>query len=156
MTPMEVMNGVADLVRHTVWDSSTNQPSGTRLVEVFAGYPPIPETAKERASRIYALVTDFSDAEEKTYSTATVEIGFSIYDEDEGEGWRSLYNLMEHVRQALLRNRCLAGRMVLVLPLKGAISDNQPFPQWEGKITATYQVGQPVREEVNIWQRRRK
>ena len=149
MTLMEVMEHMAALLREAVRDYAAEQPSGLRPVEVYAGYPPVPENAAEKSSFIYVLATDFTDEEGEDYSTAKVEIGFSVYDEDEGNGWRSLYNLMEHVRQAMLRRRCLAGRTVLVLPVKGAVPDSQPFPQWEGKITASYQIGQPVEEGIN-------
>lgn len=149
MTLMEVMEHLAALLREAVRDYAAEQPSGLRPVEVYAGYPPVPENAAEKSSFIYVLATDFTDEEGKEYSTAKVEIGFSAYDEDEGNGWRSLYNLMEHVRQIMLRRRCLAGRTVLVLPIKGAVPDSQPFPQWEGKITASYQIGQPIEEGIN-------
>ena len=149
MTLMEVMEDLAELIRGVVKDYAAEQPSGLRPVEVYAGYPPVPETAGETASRIYALVTEFTDEAGEDYSTARVEIGFSLYDEDEGNGWRSLYNLMEHVRQAVLKHRCLAGRTVLVLPVKGEISGSQPFQQWEGRITASYQIGQPIEEGIN-------
>lgn len=131
-------------------DYAAEQPSGLRPVEVYAGYPPVPENAAEKSSFIYVLATDFTDEEGEDYSTAKVEIGFSIYDEDEGNGWRSLYNLMEHVRQIMLRRRCLAGRTVLVLPIKGAVPDSQPFPQWEGKSRRPTRSDSPWRKESTM------
>lgn len=147
MTLMEVMNDLSDFIRHVVNEYSAEQPSGLHQIHVYAGYPPIPSDSRETSSRIYTLVTDFTDGEDG--STAKVEIGFSVYDEDEINGWHSLFNLMEHIRQALLKHRCLKNRTVLVLPVKGEISGSQPYPQWEGRIIASYQIGQPTEEGIN-------
>ncbi len=148
MTLVETMENLAEFLRETVSEYSSEQPSGKKPVAVYAGYPPVAISSEEGPSFIYALATDFTDAQEDPYGTVKVEIGFSVYDENKEDGWRSLFNLMEHVRQALLKHRCIAGRSSLVLPLKGAVSDSQPFPQWEGKITASYTIGQPT--EVGI------
>ncbi len=148
MTLMEVMDDLADFLRRVVSEYSAKQKAGAVPIAVYAGYPPVRSSAKETASCIYALVTDFTDGEDDM-STARVEIGFSIYDDDEEEGWRSLMNIMEHVRQALLMHPCLARRSVIVRPVKGEITGDQPFPQWQGKITADYAIGQPTEEGIN-------
>ena len=82
-------------------------------------------------------------------SAAKVEIGFSIIDGDTSEGWRSLFNLMEHVRQALLKKRTVANKHRLILPIKFKVADEQPFPQWQGLMTVSYTLGKPVEEEIN-------
>ena len=104
--------------------------------------------ADEQASFIYALVTAAQDTADGHMSTATVEIGFSIYDNSDVDDWRSLYNLMEHVRQHLLKQRLVANRHRLQLPLKLEVPEAQPAPQWQGKITATYTIGQPYEEDI--------
>lgn len=114
------------------------------VVNVYAGYPPIPTDAKARPSNLYALVTEFTDDNAEDFSTAKVEIGFSIYDDDVNGGGRELFGLMEHVRRYLLGHpRIGGGRNALELPLKGSIPDSQPFPQWQGKLEATYTIYQP-------------
>ena len=65
------------------------------------------------------------------------------------EGCLSLYNLMEHVRQALLTKRTLGGRSRMLFPLEGEIVDPQPFPQWQGRLTVSYTIAQPE-EEVDF------
>ena len=146
MTIVEVMDELAAYIRDVVSDYSSEQKEGTVPVEVYAGFPPVRGNPKEQASFIYALVTDFEDGEDG--SIAKAEIGFSIYDEDKTDGWRSLYNLMEHVRQNLLKHPCLAGRVVLHKPMKGSVSDGPLYPNWEGKIVAEYAIGQPTEEGI--------
>ena len=148
MTTVELMDNLADYLRSVVVDYSTQQPSGKRSIKVYAGYPPARMNADEQASFIYALVTSAQDTADGDMSTATVEIGFSIYDDSEYDDWRSLYNIMEHVRQQLLKHRFIADRHRLLFPVKIEVPEAQPAPQWQGKITAIYTIGQPYEEDI--------
>ncbi len=148
MTTVELMNNLADFLQDVVKDYATQQKKGCLPIEVYAGYPPIRTNAAEISSFIYVLATEFEDKEEPNLSTAKVEIGFSIYDKDTETGFLSLYNLMEHVRQAILKQRTVAEKHRIVLPVKGEIAEDQPFPQWQGKITTEYTIGQPSEEEL--------
>ena len=148
MTTVELMDNLAEFLRPAVTDYSTQQPSGKRSIKVYAGYPPARMNADEQASFIYALVTAAQDTADGDMSTATVEIGFSIYDDNEYDDWRSLYNIMEHVRQHLLKHRFIADRHRLLFPVKIEVPEAQPAPQWQGKITAIYTIGQPYEEDI--------
>ena len=108
MTPTFLMEAMQKRIQNLLnGNYSSEQPSGnppvkTKVpVEVYAGFPPVKDTAKERSSYIYTLVVQHKD--EKETSNAKIEIGFSIYDDDKKDGWRSLYNLVEHIRQDLLK-----------------------------------------------------
>lgn len=148
MTTVELMDNLADYLRSVIVDYSTQQPSGKRSIKVYAGFPPARMNADEQASFIYALVTGAQDTADGDMSTATVEIGFSIYDDSEYDDWRSLYNIMEHVRQQLLKHRFIADRHRLLFPVKIEVPEAQPAPQWQGKITAIYTIGQPYEEDI--------
>lgn len=148
MTTVELMDNLADYLRSVIVDYSTQQPSGKRSIKVYAGYPPARMNADEQASFIYALVNAAQDTADGDMSTATVEIGFSIYDDSEYDDWRSLYNIMEHVRQQLLKHRFIADRHRLLFPVKIEVPEAQPAPQWQGKITAIYTIGQPYEEDI--------
>ena len=117
-------------------------------VSVYAGYPPFSTKPEQRESYIYCYAVKVHDTEDR-YSRVDIEIGFSIFDEDPKEGCLSLYNLMEHVRQALLTKRTLGKRSRLLFPLEGEIVDPQPFPQWQGRLTVSYTIAQPE-EEVDF------
>ncbi len=139
MTILEVIENLADHVRLAVKEYSTEQKAGHRPVKVYAGPPPVRGSNGELESFIYCAVTGFTDKEDG-HSTVEVEVGFSIYDKDRVDGWRTVYNLVEHVRQAMLKKRILGGRNALILPLKGELIFVQPFPQWQARITATYTI----------------
>lgn len=143
MTIVEVMDNLKAELEKVVQEYHTDQPSGIWPIAVYAGFPPERISSEEGKSFIYCLVHNWEDSDNVNYSTVDVEIGFSIYDEDSDDGIRSLYNVMEHVRQHLLSNTIIAGRNALKLPLKGTVSKQQPYPNWLGVITATYSIGQP-------------
>lgn len=149
MTTVELMDKLAEFLRPAVADYRTQQPSGQREITVYAGFPAARLNSLEQASFIYALVTSAQDNADYEQSTATVEIGFSIYDDSSTDDWRNLYNLMEHVRQYLLKHRLVAKSSRLQLPLKLEVPEGQPTPQWQGKITAIYTIGQPYEEDIN-------
>ena len=151
MTIVELMEHLKDFIEEQVREYDTTQPAGKLPISVYAGFPPVPVTSKEKASFIYNLVTEFTDEESEKLGYAQVDIGFSIYDADMTEGSKSLFNLMEHIRQALLKRRFIGnGRNKLILPLKGEIPEAQPFPQWQGIIHATYTIGQPREEGLDF------
>lgn len=148
MTTIELMNNVREYLEVVLADYSTTQKAGVRPVAVYAGYPPLRLQAAEKESYVYVLALEWTDKADHTFSQAKIEIGFSIYDDDTEHGVLSLYNLMEHVWQALLKKRTLNGRNRLELPLKGELCDAQTFPQWQGRIEAMYTIGQPIEEEM--------
>ena len=76
MTLVETMENLAEFLRKTVSEYSSEQPSGTKPVAVYAGYPPVSVSSEEGPSFIYVLATDFTDAQEEPYGTVKVEIGW--------------------------------------------------------------------------------
>ncbi len=150
MTTTELMRNLKEYLAEVVADYQSQQRDQEVPVVVYEGFPPIRTSAEEKASFIYCLALGWKDAADDSMSESSVEIGFSIYDDDPQEGWRSLFNIMEHVRQALLKQRIIAQRNMLVLPVKGEILEEQPYPQWQGKITTTYTIGQPVQEGIDF------
>lgn len=84
-------------------------------------------------------------------STATVGLTFGVHGFGK-DTWRDLLNLMEHVRQRLLRKRTIADLYRLSLPLEWEAIEAQPYPFWFGYGTATYTVAQPQDGCMEGWQ----
>lgn len=153
MTPINLMDWLAERLQKLLTDYTAQQPSGKVPVTVYPGYVPVQNNAQEKKSSVYVLVYEIEDKPKNSTSIATVELGFSIYDDDHTDGWRSLFNVMEHVRQDLLRNRFVHMKFRLDLdaaPLKTHIVENQPFPQWQGTMTAAYTIGHIEEEGMNF------
>ena len=154
MLPVNLMDAIADRLRVALKDYSAGKPPedmpalyiGRKPLNVYPGQIPVPEDAGEGESFVYALVKKVED--EKELSMATVTIGCSVYDENTVDGWRNLYNIAEHIRQELLKNRILNKKFMLKLPLNTDYEEDQPFPNWIGIITAKYSIGQPVEEGI--------
>lgn len=79
-------------------------------------------------------------------SVANVRVYFGTYAEDVNEGWRELYNLMEHSRQALLKQRTIVNRFRLKLPVHWEMVEEQPYPAWVGTMDLSYEIAQPQEE----------
>ncbi len=154
MTPIGLMDSLAEKLQKLMDDYSTEQPSGTLPITVYPGYTPMRTNSKEKNSEMYVLVRQIVDENDKIKSYAIVEIGFSIYDEDPVNGWRGLFNPLEHVRQYLLKNRIIDKKYWLQLPMESIVFDdqNQAWPQWRATMTAKYTVGQPVEEGITYGQ----
>ena len=151
MTPINLMDALAARLQKLLTDYTAEQPSGTVPVTVFPGYVPVQNNAAEKNSFVYVLVVETDDREGNDKSTAVVELGFSIYDADGTDGWRSLFNVAEHVRQDLLKHRFIDMRFRLDLSksIQFKVQENQPYPQWEATMTVTYTIGQPEEEGFN-------
>ena len=83
-------------------------------------------------------------------SKVTVRIYFGTYSEDVETGWRDLMNLLEMGRLALLRQRTIAKKYRLQLPLTTEATEDQPYPEWVGYITAEYSMPLPEEEEIVV------
>ena len=149
MVIMEAMENLASYIREQVKEYETETKAGKRPIAVYAGYPPVRDKPDAYDSFIYCCAKKFQDTDDRL-GVVDIEIGFSIYDNHPSDGWKSLYNLMEHVRQALLRKRTLGKRNRLVLPLTGEIVEPQPYPQWQARMTVSYTIAQPE-EEGTSW-----
>lgn len=149
MTLVTVMESIKALLEEAVAEYRAQGKERLEPIKVYAGYPPVRDRSMEMSSYVYAAVVDWTDKEADTYSACTVEIGLAIRDEAP-DGCMSLYNLMEHIRQTLLRHRIVCDNTSLQLPLKGRLPEQQPTPIWLGIIRATYLVAQPETEGINF------
>lgn len=156
MIPVNLTDALATILQQALKDYSAGKPPeevpvlrmGQNPLKVYPGQIPVPEDASEGASFVYAMVKKVDDKGGNELSAATVTIGFSIYDEDQEDGWRNLYNIAEHTRQELLKHRILDKKFMLQLPMETEFVEEQPYPNWIGYITAKYSIGQPVEEGI--------
>lgn len=154
MIPVNLMDALAERLQVVLKEYSAGDPQaevpdsiilGKNSLKIHPGQVPVPEDAGEIESFVYVIVKKIDD--KKDGSTAKVEIGVSIYDEDE-TAWRNLYNIVEHIRQDLLKHRILNKKFMLQWPVETEFAEEQPYPQWFGAVTANYSIGQPVEEGI--------
>ncbi len=152
MTPINLTIALTDHLQKLLDAYSTEQPSGTFPVKVIPGRFPNPEGASESRSAVYVIVRKIIDEGGNKKSTAFVEMVVSIYDEDNETGWYSLYNVAEHIRQYLLKNRIINKKFILKVDLENPVQtefvEEQPYPQWIATIVAAYSIGQAEEEGI--------
>ena len=148
MTPINLMDALAKRLQDLLTDYTAKQPSGTVPVTVYPGYIPVQNNAAEKKSFVYVLVVETDDRAGNDKRIAVVELGFSIYDADGVDGWRSLYNVDISIHAPLAR--CDHRLSLEDAPIEMNIPENQPFPQWQGTMTAVYTIGQPEEEGMNF------
>lgn len=147
MTITELIDNMAEFLKPVVADYNAQKDSVQSDIKIIAGYPPKLDGNEERPSAVYVMVNDaIDDTAPNDFSKATVTLSFDITDNDKVDGWRNLYNLMEHTRQELLKHRIVAKRNKLLLPIKFKTPFEQPWPHWQGAIIADYTIGQPEEE----------
>ena len=148
MTLIETMENIATFIQSQLLEYDCKLADGRIVpVAVYPGFAPIRNNNESIPAFVYVLATDASDSDPQ--SQAKIEIGISVEDADRTDGWRSLYNLVEHIRIALLKHRLIAQKHRLILPLKFFLGEERLYPQWTAGLTAEYTIGQPIEEELN-------
>lgn len=140
MTIPVILDTLADFLREEVKNFTSEVPKDKerRPIEVYSGYPPVRVMADPKTSFICCLADEFTNNEDG--GTVSVMVSFSIYSPDEYDEARLLYDIVEHCRQAVLRNRIIDGKASLVLPLKGDFAINQPNTQYQAAMTVKYSI----------------
>ena len=120
---------------------SLETKKGRRAVKIFKYF--LPTKRKETEDDFPLIIIRPFEGEDSKQSDATVKFICGVYSQDE-EGIYDLISLMEKVRLALLEDYEINPKFRLEQtenkPLKWEISEDQPYPQWLGAITATFNV----------------
>ena len=162
MTPLELVQELAETLRKATANFIFQaEYQADKKVTVYEGYMPQENFQNETFLPFIAVelrgVEDTDDG-----SFATIGMMFAVYGgenakygggrqlkngfKDYGDGWKDLCNLVETVRQCLLKlpNRILAEKFPLVLPLIYVPQADQPVPFYYCDMVATFEIGQPL------------
>ncbi|MGX4584960.1 hypothetical protein [Paenibacillus chitinolyticus] len=63
-------------------------------------------------------------------------------------GYADVLNLIEKVRQAVLKKEIIGGMFELQRPLKWKLANTQAYPQWTGEMVTAWTLPSPVRENL--------
>lgn len=66
---------------------------------------------------------------------------FGTYDSNDGDSWKDLFNLIEHVRLRLDSIRMLGGWYVLGEPLRWEVPEEQGVNHMQGLLYFSYEIG---------------
>lgn len=150
MIPVVLVDELAGLiVKATDFYRYDDSQSEKKAITVYKQHIPERNIENEEFYPLIIVNTPLVEDIESETSTADITLVFGTYGEDECYAWRDLLNLMEHVRQAILKQRTIAKKFRLVFPTKWETLASQPCPFWIGYGTLKYTIGQPQEEPSN-------
>jgi len=112
-----------------------------------------PEDFEENFPCIVVIFDDGTDKEENAPDATriSVRILIGVYDESPGEqGYRDVMNIMETIRQELLKERYLDRKYRLEMPFKWNLFQDQPWPVFFGQIETVWETGRPLMPNAEI------
>jgi hypothetical protein len=153
MTTLECLDAIAVSLTEILADLKLEIPKGgKRAPQIVPGWLP-PNDPRDHGREddlpyvIPRLAGHDDIAPEESYARVNIYVGTYSKAPD---GWRDVANVIERIRQAFLKNRTVAKKFRLELPIKSTIlTDEQPYPYWVGWLETRWTIAQPV-EEVLI------
>lgn len=154
MTPLECAQGLAEFFRGKLVEYSEKTETKQEY-KVYAGYLPYVQTRQEKKELCPAVVVrplEVNDEEKE--STILMGIYVTTYDEDMKVGCYELYHILEFLRYQLLTENPVADKwLVKNGTLSTSVPDDQPYPQWWGRLDFIIYIPQPKRVVSSIYER---
>lgn len=148
MTPINLMDSLVTLLKKANKDYYlTDELVKDNSLIVTAGYLPVRDEAEENFfPHIIVQIPKIEDSSDCSIAHVTIEFG--TYSENGTDGWRELYNLIEHSRQVILKNKIVGRKYSLTLPTICEIPADQPYPIFVGFLDLKYTIAQTVEELI--------
>lgn len=138
-------SGVLQEVR--IFPQYIPQPSGITVEDKKTGVGNYSEEDYEaNFPGIVVKLGDVVDQEERRLdmNRASVRLLFGVYDASpSGEGWRDVLAMMEKVRGHWLRERIIARKFRIEMPLTTRLLESDTFPIYFGEMNAVIECGRP-------------
>jgi hypothetical protein len=135
---VERMTTVAD----AFWRFETKK--ATRAPRVVAGWLPAKTPDGEEFPFVIVRLRTGTDGDEDARATADLLIG--TYS-DTDDGFADVLLLIDAIRDSLGSTPVVGDCFECVPPLTWELLDEQPRPQWFGRVTATFVVPRPQRTD---------
>lgn len=141
LTPILLLQAIKEYIEVLVSDNAQTKPA------IHIGF--LPHRNKDNSGESefpFVIVRPEAGNDQQDDSKVTVKLIFGVKAEDQ-QGFIDLFNLMEQVRIALLRQRIINRRYKMELPYKWEFFDEQPYPEWYGQATTIW-ILPAIQEEV--------
>ena len=152
MTPLECAESMVAFFKEKLveYDEQTEKEEG---YNVYAGYLPLVTKRDEMKALCPAIVVrplEVNDGEKET--TVLMGVYVTTYDEDKKYGCNELYHLLEFLRFSLLANDPVKSKWAMMAgTMTTSVPDDQPYPQWWGRIDFAVYLPQPKRTNSDIF-----
>ncbi|GEB35305.1 hypothetical protein [Brevibacillus parabrevis] len=147
MTPVLLMHSLKTFLEEVVVDVELTNPKGTLTTpQVFLEALPQRKADSQEEDYPFIIVRAAGGEDLEDGSTASLNLIVGTYSKDDS-GFIDVLNIIEDVRQALLKKRVVGQSFRMELPLKWKLFDEQPYPGWVGEMNTLWTIPQ-VQEEV--------
>lgn len=161
MTPTDLVERLAVFLQNEVASTfSLETKHGSRKnPRVIEGAWTLPEGDDQDEDAVFPYIAVFAEELNETEAEAKlkVTIFFGTYCEGgknkkddvfkyDTQGYKDLLNIIERVRQALLKARFIDQKYKIEMPLKWQIPFEQPYPQWVGWMETYWIIQKPLYE----------
>lgn len=146
MTPLMATERVCDFLEQS-FEAYSEIPDTTETekINVYAGFPPIMKSAVSKGKMFpFVAVHPSSVKDQADETTVTLDIIVETYDEDQINGDKTLYHLLEFIRHAILTKRPEGHWTLKPGTMRTEIPPDQPYPCWFGVIFIDVSIPQPV------------
>ena len=154
MTPWECAESLADFFKEKLKEydeklyvhDEAGQREESKEYNIYAGYLPYVTSRDDKKKLCPAIAVRPLEVND-TGSRSTVLIGIYVTtydDKDMKTGCKELYHMLEFLRMQLLSNNPVRNKWEIVPDtMSASIPDEQPFPQWWGRIDMAVYIPQP-------------
>lgn len=155
MIPWRAAEEIADFLKKKIAETDEKglKDWSDANLNVYAGFLPYVSSMKDKAKLCPAIVVrpqSVKDGEAETI--VSMVIAATVYDEDMFRGCMPLYHLLEYIRYQILTEPLVAGRYYLKPgALETTIPDEQPYPQWWGRIDFDVVLPQPQKHLMMLY-----
>ncbi|WP_028551753.1 hypothetical protein [Paenibacillus sp. UNC451MF] len=147
MTAVLLQHAICKQVESIIATMALETPkNGDRVPCVHAGYLPQQRSSDEDNSDIpYILVRVVSGEDDIEQGTVRIKLLFGTHSRED-DGFFSTLNLMEKVRQGLLKSRTVDDKYRMEMPYKWHLFEDQPYPEWIGEAETIWTVPTIIEE----------
>lgn len=161
-SPVVLLDRFAEFTKETTKDillptkPSPKTPSVTRPPEVWKMSLPDRDSETTKAPYIILQLLKTEDMQEEgqfSYSQCRIRVIAGAYSEKYDEGALAVVNILDRIRERLLRKRVIGDQFTLTLPLEFiAIPSADTAPFFFGEMMTIWQIPTIKREVPEVWQ----
>lgn len=156
MTSLDVLRTLEAYLKEQLKDYRVyDQDQRAFTVNVFSGA--LPKKMRDTNDQsyypaVYPITLGATDTTDG--SSINVRVVLAVHDSGVADGYVELFNLMEKVRQILLKATIIDGRVLINLPLKWETSLDTMWPIWQAWVEFTVDIQQNRTPTAGWFERR--
>jgi len=145
VTPTLLQDHLVEVVKTVIGSMKLNNSKNENsIINVYPQYLPSKKGQNDRAHFPYVLVRiiDGEDSTEELPSLCKIVFIIGIHDDDTNfQGYKDVMNIIEKIRQHLLKKIVFDNKYSLEGQVKWAVNEEDVYPLYFGGIETTWNIG---------------